>query len=309
MTDQQPLYHHYLPAFYQARWCGKDGRLRRFSKPYQDKFVAKWVSPEVSGGEDYLYSDKTAPTASEHAMESRFMSPLDSLASQALSALEASDPAMRHDPRLRSAWSRFLISLMMRMPDHLETLTQGLIEEWARTMPEIGIAYEAQKGPTDPATLGEYLDTLPPDEVRGWMLGVLRILINRARVGEWINNMRWFIRTIEGPSEFLTSDRPIISQYDVGTEGSYILLPIGPKRVFIAVNSLATQRQFENYDPEEWVQALNRMIAGAAVKFVFAKDDNKFAFVKEQFGIEPRETLFDKLVRYRQQKNANPDAL
>jgi len=49
---EQPLYHHYLPSFYQARWVGENSKLRRFSKPYGEKSVAKWVSPQVSGGEE-----------------------------------------------------------------------------------------------------------------------------------------------------------------------------------------------------------------------------------------------------------------
>lgn len=49
---EQPLYHHYLPSFYQARWVGENSKLRRFSKPYGEKLVAKWVSPQVSGGEE-----------------------------------------------------------------------------------------------------------------------------------------------------------------------------------------------------------------------------------------------------------------
>lgn len=65
------------------------------------------------------------------------MSPLDSAAAEALAALEKGDPRMRRDPQMRSAWSRFLMSLMMRMPDHLDTLETGLAEEWIRHMPEL----------------------------------------------------------------------------------------------------------------------------------------------------------------------------
>ncbi|MCD2175073.1 DUF4238 domain-containing protein [Rhizobium sp. C4] len=302
-TKQQPLYHHYLPSFYQARWAGEDGKLRRFSKPIENKIVAKWVSPEVSGGEDLLYTDHAAPVDIAQALESGFMSPLDSLASQALVALEANDPILRRDSRLRSAWSRFLMSLMMRMPDHLETLSGGLMEEWARAMPELEAAYAVGKGPTDPATLTEYLDGRSPHEIRSWMFRVLRTLIDHSQVGALINNMRWFVREIDGPAQFLTSDRPIITLYEFAAEDSYIILPIGPKSAFVAVNNVATQRRIEAYDAERWVGGLNRLIAGAAVRFAFARDDEMRPLIEKAFGSKPRTTLFQYLVRYQRQKN------
>ncbi|NKK96532.1 DUF4238 domain-containing protein [Rhizobium leguminosarum bv. viciae] len=302
-TTQQPLYHHYLPSFYQARWAGEDGKLRRFSVPIENKIVAKWVSPEVSGGEDLLYTDHAAPADTAQALESGFMSPLDSLASQALVALEANDPILRRDSRLRSAWSRFLMSLMMRMPDHLETLSGGLVEEWARMMPELETAYASGRGSTDPETFAEYLESRSPEEIRSWMISVLRRLMDHSQIGALINNMRWFVRHIDGPAQFLTSDRPIITWYEFAAEDSYIILPIGPKAAFVAVNNLATQRRIEAYDAEKWVGGLNSLIAGAAVKFVFARDDEMRPLIERNFGSRPRTTLFQYLVRYRRQKN------
>lgn len=303
-TTQQPLYHHYLPSFYQVRWAGEDGKLRRFSKPVENKIVAKWVSPEVSGGEDRLYTDHAAPAETAQALESGFMSPLDSLASQALAALEANDPMLRRDYRLRSAWSRFLMSLMMRMPDHLETLSGGLVEEWARMMPELETAYALGRGLGDPETFAGYLESRTPEDVRSWMIRVLRRLMDHAQIGALITNMRWFVRRIDGPAQFLTSIRPIITWYEFAAEDSYIILPIGPKAAFVAVNNLATQRRIEANDPEKWVGDLNRLIAGAAVKFVFARDDEMRPLIERDFGSKPRTTLFQYLVRYRRQKNS-----
>lgn len=307
-ASELPLYHHYLPAFYQSRWSGEDGRLRRFSKPHGDKLATKWVSPQVSGGEDLLYTDHSTPAESAQAMESGFMSPLNSLASEALIALETDNPAVRKDARLRSAWSRFLMSLMMRMPDHLETLTTGLAEEWARRMPELEAAYEAKKGPHDPATFAAYMDTRSPDEVRSWMLSVLRTLMDHALIGEMINNMRWFVRTVDGPAEFLTSDRPLITWYEFAAHDFYIILPIGPKSAFVAVNNEKTQRGIEARAADEWVTGLNRSIVGAANKFVFARDDGMKDFIAQHFGAKARTTLFEYLLRFRCKKNAEAGA-
>jgi hypothetical protein len=300
---EQPLYHHYLPAFYQSRWAGENGKLRRFSKHHGDKLVAKWVSPKVSGGEEFLYSDPAAPPESVQAVETRFLQPLDTLAAEALKALETDNPVMKRDSRLRSAWSRFLMSLMMRMPDHLETLESGLIEEWAQSMPELEAAYAEKRGANDPATFAMYMATRPEGEFRSWMLSVLKRLMDHANIGELLNNMRWFIRRIPGEGEFLTGDRPIITWYEFAARDSYIILPIGPKAAFVAVNNVETQQRIEACEPNSWVIGLNKSIVGAAQKFVFARDDSMKDVIAENFGAKPRTTLFEYLIRFRRRRN------
>lgn len=300
---EQPLYHHYLPSFYQARWVGDHGKLRRFSKPYADKLVAKWVSPQVSGGEKGLYTDPSSVPERAQDAETGFMSPLDSTAAEALAALEQDDPRMRRDPQMRSAWSRFLMSLMMRMPDHLDTLETGLAEEWARRMPELETAYSKNKGPSDPPTFTDYMEARPPSEMRSWMVAVLPTLVDHDLIGGLLNNMHWFIRRIQGNAEFLTSDRPIITWYEFAAPDSYIILSIGPKAAFCAVNNLETQCRIETCDPEQWVVGLNKSIAGAAKKFVFAQDDSMRDFIVDHFGTRQRTTLFEYLLRFRQKKN------
>lgn len=301
LSAEYSLYHHYLPSFYQSRWADEKGKLRRFSKPHGSKLVAKWVSPKVSGGENLLYTDHSAPPQFAQMMESGFLKPLDTLADEALKRLD--DPLIQRDSRLRSAWSRFLMSLMMRMPDHLETLEAGLVEGWAKTMPELEAAYAEKRGAKDPATFSEYLETRSPEEFRSWMLSVLKRLIDHEMIGERLNNMRWFTRHIPGNAEFLTSDRPIVTLYELAAPDSYIILPIGPKSAFVAVNNEETQRRIEANDAEEWVKGLNRIVVGAAKKFVFARNDSMKDFIAEHFGKQPRTTIFEHLVQFRRRKN------
>jgi len=52
---------------------------------------------------------------------------------------------------------------------------------------------------------------------------------------------------------------------------------------------------------------LNKSIAGAAKKFVFAQDDNMRDFIAEHFGTKQRTTLFEYLLRFRRKKNEEAD--
>src|SRR5258708_33202485 len=126
------IYHLFLPQFYQRRWVGPDGRLCRFSKPYGDLIVAKRVSPKGTGGQDRLYSLTGAPADQAQRIETGFMHPVDTLASDALNMLENGDPRLKHEAKYRSAWSRFVMSLMMRTPEDIARLQRAVREAWAR---------------------------------------------------------------------------------------------------------------------------------------------------------------------------------
>jgi hypothetical protein len=297
-----PIFHHYLPSFYQSRWAGADGRLRRYSMPHGDKVVCRWVYPTESGGEDYLYTDPAAPPETAQKLESGFMSKLDSQAHNALTMIEAGDSRINRESGPRSAWSRFLMSLMMRMPNDIATLKAELSREWARHMPEIEKAYQAKKEPGWPKNFQEYMDTLLPHEMESWAISVAPTLIDHRLIGELINNMRWFTREISGDAQLLTSDRPLISLYEFSAPDSYIMLPVGPRRMFVAVNNLETQRRIEANDPG-WVTSMNRIVVGAAKQFVFGADDSQKGFVRQHLGQKPRKTVFEMLIEYRKRKN------
>jgi len=88
-----------------------------------------WTMNEAfyqTGGEDGLYELKGLPPEEAQRIETAFMKPLDTLANDALVMLESDDPRIRLDPKYRSAWSRFLMSLMMRMPTDISVLREGL---------------------------------------------------------------------------------------------------------------------------------------------------------------------------------------
>lgn len=299
-----PKFHHYIPSFYQSRFLGSDDKLGRYSKPYGDKLHYKRVYPTTSGAEDNLYSDPVAPKDTAQEMESGFMSPLDSLAHEALSMIEAGDSRINRESKPRSAWSRFLMSLMMRMPDDIAALKSGLSEEWARHMPELEAAYQAKKEPGWPENFVEYMDTRQPQEMQSWAISIAPTLIDHELIGDLINNMRWFIREISGDQEFLTSDRPLISLYEFKAHDSYIMLPVGPKRLFVAVNNLETQQRIESHNPEGWIASMNAAVVGAAKQFVFSSDDSQRDFVQKHFGKKPRKTVFEMLIEYQKRKNA-----
>ena len=300
-----PIYHHFLPQFYQRRWVGPDGRLCRFSKPYGDLISAKRVSPKRTGGQDLLYSLTGAPTDQAQRIETDIMCSVDTLASDALSMLENGDPQLQHDAKYRSAWPRFVMSLMMRTPEDIAGLQHALREEWARHMPELVRKYAEQRALSDPPTFQGYLDRLKFADMRDWALEIGPKLMDHRWIDNILNNMRWFVRSIEGgEGQYLTSDRPVLMVDELKSPEAFIMLPVGPTRLFVVVHNVETQRRVEAVEPAQHIQGINMMAAGRAMKCVYGRDDSLRDFIQEHFGTRRRSSLIDRLIAHRQRVNA-----
>lgn len=290
-----PLKHHHLPVFYLKRWAGLDGRLCVFSKPHRE-IIARRKHPEQTGYEPRLYEMKGVPADSAQTIEQHFMQPVDTHAAEALAKLEKDDDRIRRDATVRSAWSRFIMSLLMRAPEDIAALKAGTLEEWARRVPDMEAKYAALRGPDDPATIEEFLALFAPDETERFAMSLAPAFMDHPKIGEMINHMRWFlVRPPVDAGEFLTSDRPVIMTSTLTEENAYILLPIGPQTLFVAVNDFETERRILAADPQRRVEVVNRFVAAHAVRAVYSRDDTKLDYVRQHMGTQPRSSLMDRL--------------
>jgi len=166
-------------------------------------------------------------------------------------------------------------------------------------MPELEAKFAERRGPQDPATFQEYMDSRGPEEFERWALTVAPTLIDHAWIGGLLNNMRWFVREITTDAgEFLTCDRPALMIDELEAPDSFV-----PKRLFVAVHNVETQRRIEARSPNEHVWAVNWLIAGRANDYVYARDDSLVDFVREYFGTRRRKSLFERLIEFRRKKN------
>jgi len=107
--------HHYIPQFYLKRWMNATGRVCEFSRPYT-LVVPRMIHPDGTGYESDLYTVKNAPSEQSHFMEDYFFRTVDQLASDASEIiLRGQFPHLDHDKK--SAWSRFVMSLIHRNPE------------------------------------------------------------------------------------------------------------------------------------------------------------------------------------------------
>ena len=232
MTSNPPTKHHYIPAFYLRRWAGGDGKVTEFTKPRHD-IVARRIMPDRTGYQERLYELKGFEPSLAQQVEEKFFKPLDTWASNALTMLERHGHQAPWDSHSRSAWTRFLLSLLLRCPEDIEAFREWWHEDFSRTDADAEARYQAARGAEDPETFAEFLAGQPLGIKERHQFQVFYSLVDHDSVGGKINEMDW--RVLQSPPAapaFLTSDRPIIRTNGLDQEGDHIALPIGPRLLF-----------------------------------------------------------------------------
>lgn len=285
--------HHYIPVFYLKRWKGPDGRLCEFSAPF-DKVKPLLKTPQATGWVNRLYQMQGYPEHLAQQIEERFFSPVDSAAADALAMMEARGNHASWTSDSRSAWSRFIVSLLTRCPEDIHILTEKLAQEY-RTATEKNEAeyrtilneFTPEEQSNLPATFQEYLKSRPEKEVSFFIFKILRNIVDSAGVGGFINGMIWHVQELpDGCPDLLTSDRPVAMTNGLRYEKSHIFLAIGPRRIFLATNSPIQIETLKSSKLRQIVLEYNRVIVRAAQKYAYARSDSLLPFVAKHFGKE-----------------------
>lgn len=302
-SSQASLRHHYIPAFYSKRCCADDRKLCVHSRPHK-KIHSSRIFPVQTGFVDRLYEKKGVPKSIAQQVEDELLKPVDTLASEALNLIETDFGKIETDPKYRSAWSLFLITLMTRMPEDLAVLSQILADDWERDLPLLRKKYTSNRKADDPEMIEEFIEKKDPDHMARWAMNVLPNLMDHEGIGQSLNGMRWFVVTTpENAPPLLSSDRPLFMSKTFSKPDCYVTLPIGPHRLFVTANTEETERHFKKQPPNELVQATNLQVVKQAVKYVYGVDDAEVKFVDKHISSEHPQTLMEKLRDRRRQKN------
>ena len=279
--------HHYIPKFYTKRWTSeKDGQLDVYEKTERGVNVRRG-SPKSAGWARRLYTMHGVPEEMKSHFEEHFFAPADRKAANALHLLEEGKEV--YDETLRSAWSRFLMGLLLRCPEDMEVFREGWDKYLLQTTPEIEEQYQKQRAESDPPTLSEMINKRSEGEAQQAMFKAYRGLFDHKNVGTHLNNMVWEVLDMSGLSySLLTSDRPIVRTQSLRQEGGHICLPLSPTKLFVAANDELTIRAFMRGDRPKLVKAINQDVVGGAVKFVFAVDRKQSQFIRNRIGRSPQ---------------------
>lgn len=288
--------HHYIPIFYLKQWARDNkGRLCEFSKPH-DRVKPRRTHPDGTGYVDGLNTVEGLPPAEARFLEDVFFQIADDAAAQALKIL-LSPPPWNFTTKMRSGWSRFIMSLMVRNPELVQKYKEVAAALFKDALPRIEAEYARDRGPDDPPTYAEYAQRHGPNPAGRTIVRVIQALADNEELGRRINSMRWTVFSDTNPKfELLTSDRPMLVANGMGPPRGHLIMPISPFHVFVATNNIET----ENYVRTVWnnrdaIPQINDRVASQSRKYVWGTDDKQISFVSKRLGLaytaDPTESL------------------
>ena len=202
-------------------------------------------------------------------------------------------------PKLRNAWSRFLLSLLMRHPDAMREFRNAAKSLWLKGQDDTQLNYEKIRKPEDPLTFEEYAATIDPlIEIKVRLNLILRAFDNPV-IGNHLNKMKWAVADVTAsPNCLLTCDRPLVI-FNLGEPNGSLFLPIHPTKLFVAANSDKVISEFSKGKPAAVVERVNEVIVGRARRYVYSRDGWQKDLIKRKMSkaLEPT-PLFKDLDRY-----------
>lgn len=287
---ESPSKHHFSPAFSLKPWTGRDGNVCQMRK-IGAKVVPRRVHPNATGFAKDLYRiDGVGPEQAQH-VEANFFKPLDTEAERALQKILSGDRSPWDGP-MRSAWTRYVLSLMFRMPTAVGALKGHLAEMWKEGIKALEADYENRRLPTDPPTFAEYFALTNPAAAEISTANMLMQIIDNDRVGPTIFNMHWsWIPLPHANLELLCSDRPIDRPLGLGDPKAYIALPVAPRMLFLAAHSERLAKSISGRNHTETVKRMNKTVVSQAREFAWGSNDSQLAFVSKHTGTAPERDL------------------
>jgi hypothetical protein len=281
---------HYIPQFYLKRWA-VDGNLVEFQRrrPGMPEVTPMRRSPAATGWKKDLYTFEGLPEDKKHLIEKAFFAMLDSKAADALSLMENRSGAWTAE--VRHAWCLFLMSLITRHPQDNAAFKFVYNRDFLKASADDRERYLAAKGPDDPPTVEEYFQRFHPDVIGNMAMNNIPKLVMHERAVQSLMRMHWSVFTPPQPGYFLTSDRPTIRSF-LGQSDSYWIVPIGPRRLFVASERKEYAEAMEDVISRQGWKEVNRIVVRQAVELGYSDDERHLPFFGKHLSKAPRSSGF-----------------
>ncbi|MEH2536935.1 MULTISPECIES: DUF4238 domain-containing protein [unclassified Bradyrhizobium] len=275
--------HHYIPSLYTCAWAGPDGRLCEYARPYQE-VKPQWKHPDATGYVRGLYTvPQNDPTVSEY-IERKFLKVTDDQAAKVLQRMRAGEH-IDWDSKSRSAWSRFVISLMLRNPEYVARMAAEVLGFFDPNNEEAEKRYREIRGQDDPETYAAHIARLEFHPAGRASAIAMQEVIDSPLMGGRLNQMRWAIVTFNNERfPLLTSDRPIIMTNGLVKPTDHLSIPIGPRMLFVATNNEETENMIRNMNPIALMKQVNDRVASQARRYIYSCDNKQLRFVENRLG-------------------------
>lgn len=270
---------HYVPQFYTKRWAGLDGRLFSYRRPYRQVISDPKFPVQVAFEED-LYRVPFVPDDVKDLLETKFFKRIDQEGSDVIAKLEKTGPDILTQTE-RFSWAIFLVALMQRHPIQVQHLAQSTENNIKRLLEAKKDRYYRDRKENDMRSFEDFLlEVLESEQTAQQKKIAIQSGILIPRTITWIGNASMAVADFDRGHTLLTSDRPVVMTNGLIHQHSHIALPIGPRRLFVAAQSVDVLRQILTQN--SLIERLNDIVVRQAEEFVFGSDSSHLAFVERR---------------------------
>lgn len=272
--------HHYVPRFLLERWhSGADEKLTAFhwarGKLLSNRYKAKTV-----GKTPHLYSLERSRPIPNVEVEKRFLGPhVDDPAARVHAKIVASGVRSLSDEE-KLIWSRFIVSLMLRVPRMVQKIRSHGRNVLAAGLDESPEEYLAARGDSPEATLRLWVEKNAPDLLDDLGVRTLPRLVYSEKLNGRVLGAKWATLPISGRFDLLISDHPLFLSGGLGTD-FLLALPISPLLLYCAFKNDATYQRLLTLRPEALARSANESTLAQAEIYAFATGASQEPFVRK----------------------------
>ncbi len=265
--------------FYLSQWAlGQAKHIVEFSRPHNDEVKPRPTTPKGTGYVRGLNLIHTVAPEKAANFESVAMGKVDTSAALALQKLLSTSPTP-WEPKLQRAWSVFLVSVLLRNPETLHTIISILETGTGEGTEESRKLFDLYKRPGETT----FEDFLKREGRHAGFLAILKIL--NTQIAEHMDTMLWsVINLARARQRLMTSDRPLIIRDGIGQPTCYLIIPISPTKIFVAVNQRCVLQDIQRLSHDELADSVNFTVVGNAFKYVWDLDDIRLQFVQDNMS-------------------------
>jgi hypothetical protein len=175
------------------------------------------------------------------------------------------------------------MSIQLRQPNIVFKLREESADELRRTLATQPEQYENISGVESPATLEEWTEQKFPGLIENFGLSFFHELVNDPTVGTKIWQLKsWLWDFSDTPWTLLLADKPCIFTGDLDSPNLAIVLPVSPRKAFMATRGRHTEAALHQISAKELVRRINDSSVRQATEYLYGTDATHLTFIKNR---------------------------
>ena len=186
--------------------------------------------------------------------------------------MESNDPA-DVDRFARDRWAVFLLALIFRDPASIARINLSARHHYEMDFSEFAPRYDELRQEHEPATFEEFIAAFDRPGLSEFGGLILQSFAFNKPIREQLLAMDWQVVDVDDPRvELMTSDSPVIRFKGLKDPDGLLMLPLGPRRFFVAYNGSPLEMRSEidrSIVEGHFLESMNDYVVQSAIRFAY----------------------------------------